>query len=107
MKKIAVLIIMGLFLSGCAGVSSNCFEKPPAIKAYLSATELLKIELRKDLRSGKVAKGETLDNIRSRYGDPDDMLVTDCTVRVIYRPNKAKSFALWFDDGWHLSMWSD
>lgn len=108
MKRALGFFIMGIFLSGCANVSGNCLKSQESIvKAYFPATEASKGELRKDLRSGKVIIGQDLDYIKSHYGDPEDILVADCVIRIIYRPSGSKAIALWFDDGKYLSMWSD
>ncbi len=107
MNKIAGLLMMGLFLSGCASVD-RCPERVVSkIKQYSPATQISKSELIKDLKSGKTGIGATLDYIRSTYGDPDSTLISSCTARFIYRLDSGKNITLWFEDGWRLSMWSN
>lgn len=105
MKSMCFLFII-IFLSGCVSTRS-CFENTSLeIKDYAAASLESKDGLRKDLRSGKVNIDTTLDRIRTAYGEPDNMLVSGCIVRIIYRAESG-NITLWFDDGRHLSMWSD
>jgi hypothetical protein len=106
MEKVIVLLIIGSLLSGCASTAGQCLQREIK-KSYAPATEALKNNLAQDLASGKVALGATIDDVRSDYGQPDDMLVSGCTARLIYRLNSGKHVTLWFDDGWQLSMWSN
>lgn len=106
MNKITGLLIIGLFLSGCAS-ADRCPGKNVSVKEYSSATPISKTRLLDDLRSGKIGIGVTLDYIRSTYGEPDNMLIASCTARLIYRSDSGKNVTLWFDDGRHLSMWSN
>ena len=106
MKKTIVLLVIGLLLAGCASTASQCLQRDIK-KSYAPATEALKNNLAQDLASGKVTLGATIDDLRSNYGQPDDMLVSGCTARLIYRLNSGKRVTLWFDDGWQLSMWSN
>jgi hypothetical protein len=106
MRNILVYLVMGLFLPGC-GAATQCVKGASVEKVYSSATPDSKNALHADLRSGKVTLGATLDYIKSSYGDPDSMLIANCTARVIYKLASGRNLTLWFDDGWHLSMWSD
>ena len=95
MNKIVGLLMVGLFLSGCASVS-RCPETDVSAKEYSPATQLSKSELAKDLRSGKIGIDTTLDYIRSTYGDSDNMLIASCTARLIYRSDSGENITLWF-----------
>lgn len=106
MDKAVILLAVGLLLSGCAPAASQCLQRDIK-KSYAPTTEALKNNLLQDLASGKVAIGVTIDDVRSSYGQPDDMLVSGCTARLIYRLASGKNVTLWFDDGWQLSMWSN
>jgi uncharacterized protein YceK len=106
MKKTFILLVVGLLLCGCASTAGQCLQRDIK-KSYAPATEALKNNLSQDLASGKVAIGATIDSVRSSYGQPDDMLVSGCTARLIYRLDSGKNVTLWFDDGWQLSMWSN
>jgi hypothetical protein len=106
MKNIVILSVIGLLLCGCAAQGKRCFQQDIK-KSYAPSNESLKSDLANDLTGGKVPLGATLDEIRSSYGQPDDMLVASCTVRIIYRRDRDKNITLWFDDGWHLSMWNN
>ncbi|MFA5157121.1 MAG: hypothetical protein WC532_07025 [Candidatus Omnitrophota bacterium] len=105
MKKAVILLVIGLFLSGCTTAGIPC-QKEDIVKTYAASTAASKNSLLQDLTSGKIAVGATLDSIRSEYGNADDMLIAGCIVRLIYRPDSGKNITLWFDDGKHLSMWS-
>ena len=106
MRNIVILSIVGLLACGCAAQGKVCIQ-PDIKKSYTASNESLKAKLSEDLTGGNIPLGMTLDDIRSRYGQPDDMLVASCTVRLTYRRDNAKNITLWFDDGWHLSMWSN
>ena len=106
MKKAFILLVVGVLLSGCASAGAPCLQRDIK-KSYAQATEALKDDLSRGLAAGEVTIGATLDDIRSAYGQPDDMLVTGCTIRMIYRRAAGKNITLWFDDGWQLSMWSN
>jgi uncharacterized protein YceK len=105
MKNVAILLAMIVLLSGCTTAGIVC-QKDDTVKTYAQATAASKNDLDQDLLSGKAATGITLDQVRSNYGNPDDMLVSGCTIRMIYRIDSEKNITLWFDDGMHLSMWS-
>ena len=105
MNKIFLVLGFSLVLCGCASVS-KCTQNQQPVKIYPVSTTALKVELSGDLRSNKIGIGFTLDQIKSAYGEPDDVLVTACTIRATYRPEKLKSITLWFDDG-KLTGWSN
>lgn len=113
MRRIVKLIgfvgFLSLFLAGCAATEEYCAseDKIKEVKTYQSSSDGLKDNLFNDLRSGKVSVGQTLDYIRSAYGDPDNMLVTGCSVRISYKLKSAHKIYLWFNDGEHLSVWED
>jgi len=107
MKRMSVLLSCLFLLCGCAGVS-NCADLKSALeKPAKPSSSALKAGLAQDLRAGKIAIGAGIDAIRSQYGQPDDILVTGCTVRMLYRQEDAKNINLWFSDGVHLSAWSN
>lgn len=107
MKRMLVLLGCLFLFCGCAGVS-NCVDVKSALaKPAKPSSSELKSALAQDLRSGKVGIGAALETIRADYGQPDDILVAGCTVRILYRQEKAKNINLWFNDGAHLSMWSN
>ena len=106
MKILMALLAAGVFLSGCGAVN-ECVKGVSLEKQYSSANPDSKNQLSDDLRSGKLKLGDSIDDIRSIYGDADNMLVAHCSVRLIYKLSTGKNMTLWFDDGWHLSMWSD
>ncbi len=107
MKKVFVLFGLVFFLCGCAGVK-NCPDLKSALeKPSPPSSSALKNILAQDLRSGKIAIGSSIDAVRLAYGQPDDILVVGCVVRILYRQEKAKNINLWFNDGTHLSMWSN
>lgn len=106
MKMFLALLAVGIFLSGCGAVN-KCVKGVSSEKQYSSATLDSKKQLNDDLRSGKLELGASIDDIKSIYGDADNMLVAHCSVRMIYKLSTGKNMTLWFDDGWHLSMWSD
>lgn len=103
-KKVCVLL-MGIFLSGCFSAAGCLRDKEAIVKAYTPATNQTKNELYKDLRSGKITLGATLDYIRQTYGDSDEIFVTEYAARVIYTLENGKKITLWFDNCRRLSMW--
>ena len=105
MNKVAMFLISAIFICGCASVEV-CENKNLAVKTYQPATLESKSSLLADLRSNQVKIGETIDNIKTAYGDADNIFVSGCTTRIIYRINNDKKVTLWFDDGLHLSMWN-
>lgn len=105
MQRSVFLLLIGLAACGCAATSNPCL-KQDIKKAYTAASQPSKESLLKDLVSGQINNSTNIDYIRSTYGDADDMLVTSCTIRLIYRLSQDKSITLWFEDGWNLSMWS-
>ncbi len=104
-KVFFALLGVLLMLCGCASVS-KCTSTQAPVKIYQASTNLLRAQLSGDLRSNKITIGSTLDEIKSVYGEPDDVLVTGCSIRAIYRPEKTKSITLWFDDA-KLTGWSN
>ncbi len=107
MVKILISLLMLSFLSGCAGVNECAKNKLSPLKIYAPSTGMSKNGLANDLRSGKIAIGEKLDYIRSNYGDPDNMFIAGCIVRINYKLDTGKIITLWFEDGDALSMWKD
>lgn len=101
------LLLMLLLLSGCASVNDCAKNKLSPLKTYAPSTQISKVKLNNDLRSGKVKIGEKFDYIRANYGDPDNMFITDCIVRINYKLDAGKNITLWFEDGENLSMWKD
>jgi len=104
-KIFLAILVLSLFAFGCASVS-KCTSNEQPEKVYQASTGILKVQLSSDLRSNKIGLGSTWDQIKSVYGEPDDVLVSNCSVRAIYRPEKLKNITLWFDDG-KLTSWSN
>lgn len=105
MKAILAVIFIAVFISGCA-VGIPCLNnKNMRVKEYKTATVESKDKLAEDLRMGKIGLGDSLDKIRVVYGDADDIFVSGCTVRLIYRIDSDKNVTLWFEAGERLSMW--
>lgn len=102
-----ILLLMLLFLSGCASVNDCPKNKFSPLKVYAPATQISKAQLEGDLRSGKVKIGEKLEYIRLNYGDSDSMFISNCIVRMSYKLDNGKNITLWFEDGEQLSMWKD
>ncbi len=107
MARKTFLLLMLLLLSGCASVNDCAKNKLSPLKTYTPSTQISKTKLNDDLRSGKVKIGETIDYIRSNYGDPDSMFIMDCIVRINYKLDTGKNITLWFENGENLSMWKD
>jgi len=107
-NRLLKAIFLLLFLSGCASTVPPCSPKGFSKDiTYVMSTEKSKNKLSEDLRSGKLELKALLDDIREKYGDADDILVSDCNVRLIYRTDSQKNITLWFEDGQYLSMWSN
>lgn len=102
-----ILLALLLSLSGCASVQDCARNNLSPLKAYAPATPISKSKLNGDLRLGKVKIGEKLDYIRLNYGDPDNMFIADCIVRINYKLDTGKIITLWFENGEDLSMWKD
>jgi hypothetical protein len=109
---IARVCLLGVlfFICGCCsgqtGLNQN--QGQISVKTYLPATLESKQKLAEDLRSGSINRGASLDYLRSTYGDPDSMLVSGFGTRLVYyKAEKTDKIVLWFDDGTHLSAWSD
>lgn len=108
MNQLFSLLFLMVFLSGCAGSAANCIPKGFSKDIiYVMSTEKSKSKLFEDLRSGRLVLKSSLDDVRLNYGDADDIFVSDCNVRLIYRLDSGKNITLWFEDGQHLSMWSN
>lgn len=107
MAQKTFLFLMLLLLSGCSSVNDCTKNKLSPLKAYAPSTQILKNKLSDDLRAGKIKIRETLGYIRENYGDPDNMFITDCIVRINYKLDNGKNITLWFENGENLSMWKD
>lgn len=108
MNRIFSLLFLFLFLSGCAVSSPSCSSKGFSKDiSYVMSTRESKNRLAEALRSGELALRASLDDIRANYGDADDIFVSGCNIRIIYRMDSGKNVTLWFEDGQHLSMWSN
>lgn len=107
MIKKTFILLMLLLLAGCSSVNDCAKNKLSPLKTYTPATQISKDELSNDLRSGKIKIGDTIESIRTNYGDPDSMFTSDCIIRINYKSNTEKNITLWFENGENLSMWKD
>ena len=108
MRTIWILLIIGVFISGCAAPANECVKnRIMQVKEYSLSTIESKNKLSQDLRIGKIGLGEGLAQIRTSYGDADDIFVSGCIVRLTYKIGAGKNITLWFEDGEHLTMWSN
>lgn len=98
-------LVLAFALCGCASVN-NCSGKAFVPKVYQASTDVLKTQLASDLRSNKIILGSAIEDIESVYGQPDSILVSGCSARLIYRQEKAKNITLWFEQG-KLNSWSN
>jgi hypothetical protein len=90
--------------SGPGAFSGPCVQSPAVHEPATAASKEL---LLSDLRSGKLTAGALAESIRASYGDADEMIASRAALRLRYRISPRKTLTLWFDDGCHLSMWSD
>lgn len=108
MKSALMMLVIGMFISGCAAATNKCLkDNNMRVSGHKTATAESKNILAQDLRTGNIDLGESLDKIRMTYGDADDIFVSGCVVRLIYRIDADKDVTLWFEDGKQLSMWSN
>jgi len=108
MKKAFLFFVSILLLAGCFTYLKEYPQNLNQLsKTYAHSTPELKAKLLGDLRGGRLKLGESMDAIRTAYGDPDNMFVFEYMARLVYKLDQNKNVLLWFEDGMHLSMWSD
>ena len=99
-ENIYFIIILSFCLLGCGPIKVKQTQYP-------YATAQTRKQLLQDLESGELKMGTELENIMSTYGEPTSITDQDKEVLIIYRrPAYEESIYLWFDDGKHLSSWS-
>jgi len=102
--RILIILLLCFGLIGCSTTDS---KTDPTASGYLLATKQTKRQLSSDLNYGKLKLGAPLEYIMATYGEPDKMSTYKKLGKDLQYDVDYKIIFLYFQDGEHLSSWSE